>query len=47
MPATTATTPLPTRKPSQDEIDVHGVTHPGKVRKDNQDHFGRPERSTS
>jgi PPM family protein phosphatase len=35
----TATDALPTRKPREDEIDVHGVTHPGKVRKDNQDHF--------
>ena len=29
----------PARKPREDEIDVHGITHPGKVRKDNQDHF--------
>ena len=28
-----------TRKPRDDEIDVHGVTHVGKVRKINQDHF--------
>lgn len=28
-----------TRKPLDEEIDVHGLTHPGKVRKDNQDHF--------
>jgi protein phosphatase len=28
-----------TRKPRDDEIDVYGLTHPGKVRKDNQDHF--------
>jgi protein phosphatase len=27
------------RKPRDDEIDVHGLTHPGKVRKENQDHF--------
>jgi len=27
------------RKPRDDEIDVHGLTHVGKVRKDNQDHF--------
>ena len=27
------------RKPREDEIDAHGMTHPGKVRKDNQDHF--------
>ena len=27
------------RKPRDDEIDVHGLTHPGKVRAENQDHF--------
>jgi serine/threonine protein phosphatase PrpC len=27
------------RKPRDDEIDVYGMTHQGKVRKDNQDHF--------
>jgi len=27
------------RKPHDDEIDVHGLTHVGKVRKENQDHF--------
>lgn len=27
------------RKPSDDEIDVHGLTHIGKVRRENQDHF--------
>src|SRR5467141_1358569 len=27
------------RKPRDDEIDVHGVTHAGKVRRENQDHF--------
>jgi serine/threonine protein phosphatase PrpC len=27
------------RRPREDEIDVHGVTHPGKVRRENQDHF--------
>ena len=27
------------RKPSDEEIDVYGITHPGKVRKENQDHF--------
>lgn len=32
-------TQFPTRKPDDDEIDVHGVTHTGKVRKDNQDAF--------
>ncbi len=25
--------------PTQDDIDVHGLTHQGKLRKDNQDHF--------
>jgi protein phosphatase len=30
---------IPERKPRDDEIDVHGLTHVGKVRKDNQDHF--------
>jgi PPM family protein phosphatase len=29
----------PTRKPADDELDVHGLTHPGKVRTNNQDHF--------
>jgi protein phosphatase len=27
------------RKPRDDEIDVYGLTHPGKVREENQDHF--------
>lgn len=27
------------RKPDDDEIDVFGLSHPGKVRADNQDHF--------
>jgi PPM family protein phosphatase len=36
---TTHASPMPTRKPRDDEIDVHGLTHPGKVRADNQDHF--------
>lgn len=41
MPTPRATTAPadPTRKPREDEIDVHGVTHAGKVRQDNQDHF--------
>jgi serine/threonine protein phosphatase PrpC len=38
-PDLTTTSALPIRKPREDEIDAHGVTHPGKVRKDNQDHF--------
>ena len=39
MPATDASTAVPARKPREDEIDAHGVTHPGKVRRENQDHF--------
>ena len=36
----TETAAIPnTRKPRDDEIDVHGLTHAGRVRKDNQDHF--------
>jgi serine/threonine protein phosphatase PrpC len=27
------------RKPRDEEIDVYGLTHPGKVRAENQDHF--------
>ena len=27
------------RKPRDDEIDVYGLTHPGRVRQENQDHF--------
>jgi protein phosphatase len=27
------------RKPADNEVDVYGLTHPGRVRKDNQDHF--------
>jgi serine/threonine protein phosphatase PrpC len=38
-PDLTATDAPPDRKPRDDEIDVHGLTHPGKVRRDNQDHF--------
>jgi serine/threonine protein phosphatase PrpC len=32
-------TPAVERKPRDDEIDVYGVSHPGKVRPENQDHF--------
>jgi serine/threonine protein phosphatase PrpC len=41
MPTTemTSAPSLPNRKPRDDEIDVHGITHPGNVRRDNQDHF--------
>jgi protein phosphatase len=31
--------PPNTRKPRDDEIDTYGLTHQGKVRKTNQDHF--------
>ena len=36
---TSAPAAAPDRKPRDDEIDVYGLTHPGKVRSDNQDHF--------
>jgi protein phosphatase len=36
--AQTAPAP-PDRKPRDDEIDVCGLTHPGKIRTENQDHF--------
>ena len=39
MPSTQALHAPPDRKPRDDEIDVYGLTHPGRVRKDNQDHF--------
>jgi PPM family protein phosphatase len=32
-------TAAPDRKPRDDEMDIYGLTHPGKVRTDNQDHF--------
>jgi serine/threonine protein phosphatase PrpC len=38
-PETTATVKGPSRKPRDDEIDVYGITHTGKVRRENQDHF--------
>jgi PPM family protein phosphatase len=34
-----AASPPEARKPRDDEIDVYGLTHVGKVRKTNQDHF--------
>lgn len=34
-----ATDPGVGRRPMDDEIDVYGLTHPGKVRKTNEDHF--------
>jgi len=36
---TTAVPVAPDRKPLDEEIDVFGLTHPGKVRTENQDHF--------
>src|SRR5213594_1480162 len=41
MQASNPTTPAVSagRKPRDDEIDVFGLTHPGKVRRENQDHF--------
>jgi serine/threonine protein phosphatase PrpC len=38
-PQTSAPPTAPDRKPRDDEIDVSGLTHPGKVRNDNQDQF--------
>src|SRR5918994_3620719 len=35
----TAPSATPDRRPRDEEIDVYGLTHPGKVRKENQDHF--------
>jgi serine/threonine protein phosphatase PrpC len=35
----TAPPVAPDRKPRDDEMDVYGLTHPGKLRKENQDHF--------
>ncbi len=32
-------TPKLSRRPRDSELDVYGLTHPGKVRKENQDHF--------
>jgi serine/threonine protein phosphatase PrpC len=39
MPSVHPLTAPPDRKPRDDEIDIFGLTHPGLVRKDNQDHF--------
>ena len=41
MTSSTATVinPATARKPRDEEVDVYGLTHPGLVRKDNQDHF--------
>ena len=37
-PTQTATAP-PDRKPRDDEIDTYGLTHPGRLRNENQDQF--------
>jgi protein phosphatase len=39
MPATQGIVGEMVRKPKDDEIDVYGLTHAGKVRSQNQDHF--------
>ncbi len=39
MTASTSPTATAGRKPRDDELDVYGITHPGLVRKENQDHF--------
>jgi serine/threonine protein phosphatase PrpC len=39
VPDASAVPTLPDRKPRDDEIDVYGLTHPGRIRGDNQDHF--------
>lgn len=36
---TTTIPPTPGVRPRDDELDLFGLTHPGKVRKENQDHF--------
>jgi len=36
---TTAAPVAGDRKPRDEEIDVYGITHPGKIRTENQDHF--------
>ena len=38
-PDTIAATPRLGRKPRDEEIDVYGLTHPGALRQENQDHF--------
>ena len=39
IPRITAPAAAVERKPRDEEIDVYGITHPGKVRSENQDHF--------
>jgi protein phosphatase len=38
-PRTASDVSAPMHKPRDADIDVFGITHPGKVRKENQDHF--------
>ena len=38
-PFSTASTDPGTPRPSDSELDLFGITHPGRVRKENQDHF--------
>lgn len=38
-PAARTSGPYPSRKPRDDELDVFGLTHIGKLRKQNQDHY--------
>lgn len=38
-PAQTQAPPLPDRKPRDEEMDIFGLTHPGRVRSENQDQF--------
>lgn len=39
MPDVATVPPQELIRPSDEELDMYGVTHPGRVRKDNQDHF--------
>lgn len=39
MESVRSVAPVLAAKPRADQIDVHGLTHVGKVRKENQDHF--------
>ncbi len=36
---TTTSPPLPAGRPRDEELDLFGLTHPGRVRTENQDHF--------
>jgi PPM family protein phosphatase len=38
-PTATEINPATARKPRDEEVDVYGLTHPGRVRTENQDHF--------